>query len=150
MDREDRDESFAARLDGLIRRMHAPGKPELTNEQVAAGVREHGYDISATYVWQLRNGQRDNPTYRHIKGLAAFFGVPPAYFIDDHTRNDIDREIDMLVRMREAGIERWAARSFGISDEGKEAISAMIEHVRRLEKLPDEVPVRTSSEMEDP
>jgi len=38
MDREARDDSFAARLDGLIRRMHAPGKPELTNEQVAAGV----------------------------------------------------------------------------------------------------------------
>lgn len=46
--------------------------------------------ISATYVWPVKTGRRDNPTYKHVIALARSFGVSPTYFFDeaDRARHD--------------------------------------------------------------
>lgn len=127
--------SFAERLDGLFKRVTNPATgAEYSYEQVAEGVRQKGYEISAAYIWQLRKGQKDNPRLRHVLGLAEFFDVPPSYFVDDEVHKRIDAELDLLIKMRDTGVQDVAQRAYGLSATGLEAVTDMIEHVRRIEE----------------
>jgi transcriptional regulator with XRE-family HTH domain len=129
---------LAPKLDRLFSAVHPRGRGEYTYREVAEGVRGRGFaPISATYVWQLRTGQRSNPTMKHIEGLAAFFGVPVNYFFNDDVAARVDAELDVLVALREGPIRQIALRSAGLSPESQQAIAEMVEHVRRLEGLPD-------------
>ena len=68
--------TLGEKIDHLFATMH-PAKGEYTHEQVAKAIEEQGRPtISATYLWQLRKGMRDNPTKRHLEALGNFFGVP--------------------------------------------------------------------------
>ena len=70
-----RPDTLAKKIDRLFKTVH-PGRGEYTHEQVADAIRQAGGPtISATYVWQLRKGIRDNPTKRHLEALSGFFGV---------------------------------------------------------------------------
>jgi transcriptional regulator with XRE-family HTH domain len=129
---------LAEKLDRLLRAIHPRGRGEYTYREVADGVRQLGLaPISGTYVWQLRTGQRTNPTMKHIEGLAAFFGVPVNYFFNDDVATRVDTELDMIVALRETPIRHIALRASGLSPESLSAITEMIEHVRRLEGLPE-------------
>ena len=74
---------------------------------------------------------------KHVEGLAAFFGVPVNYFFNDDVATRVDTELDMIVALRETPIRHIALRASGLSPESLSAIAEMIEHVRRLEGLPD-------------
>lgn len=127
--------TFASRLDRLFRSVH-PASGEYTYEEVATAIREAGGPtISATYVWQLRKGARDNPTKNHIEALSSFFGVPAAYFFDDDLSRRIDAELDVVASLRDAGVRQLALRAQGLSPESLRSIVDMIEQVRRLEGL---------------
>jgi len=129
---------LAEKLGRLFRAIHPRGRGEYTYREVADGIRQRGLaPISGTYVWQLRTGQRSNPTMKHIEGLAAFFGVPVNYFFNDDVATRVDTELDMIVALRETPIRHIALRASGLSPESLSAIAEMIEHVRRLEGLPD-------------
>jgi len=130
-------QSFAARLDHLFQRVRPPDKAEYTYEEVAHGATLAGFEISPAYVWQLRKGKRANPTLRHIEGLASFFGVPASYFLDPEVQRRVDAELDLITSLRDAGVQNLAMRAHGLSPEGLAAVESMVEHVRRLERLPD-------------
>lgn len=134
----DRDEPAAAladRLDRLFRTVHPAGRGEYTYDEVATAIREDGVPISHTYVWQLRKGLRDNPTKRHLEGLAKFFGVRPSYFLDEDT-SAVDSQLELLVAMRDQDVHQVALRTAGLSPAGLKAIMGMIEHARAIEGLP--------------
>ncbi|MEV6230150.1 helix-turn-helix domain-containing protein [Saccharopolyspora shandongensis] len=127
--------TLAAKVDHLFRNAH---RHECTYEEVAEAIRERGGPtISATYIWQLRKGIRDNPTKRHLEALAGFFGVPPAYFFDDSVSEQIDAELALLSALRDSSIRRMALRASGLSPKSLGALAEMIERVRELEGLPD-------------
>lgn len=130
---------LAAKLDHLFRAVHPPGRAEYTYEEVARELaRRSGGTFSATYLWQLRKGIRDNPTKRHLEALADWFGVPVAYFFDDDVAESIDSELDLLVTMRDARVRHVALRSAGLSEASLEVVQAVIEQARRLEGLSDD------------
>jgi transcriptional regulator with XRE-family HTH domain len=132
------DRSLAAKLDHLFRTVRPRTGGEYSFEEVAEGVRERGGPtISATYVWQLRRGVRDNPTKRHLEALAGFFGVPPAYFFDDEAAERINAELELLNALRDASVRQIALRALGLSPRSLNAITDMVERVRELEGLPD-------------
>lgn len=129
---------LAAKLDRLFHAVHPRGRGEYTYREVAEGVRARGFAaISATYIWQLRTGQRSNPTMKHVEGLAAFFGVPVNYFFNDDIAARVDAELDLVVALREGPIRQIALRAAGLSTDSLRAIAEMVEHVRRLEGLAD-------------
>ena len=131
---------LSEKIDRLFKTVH-PAAGEYTHEEVATAIREAGGPtISATYLWQLRKGARDNPTMRHIEALSDFFGVPPAYFFDDAVAEHIDAELALLTSLRDAQVRRVALRASGLSAESIGAIVDMIERVRKLEGLPDPPP----------
>jgi transcriptional regulator with XRE-family HTH domain len=133
-----RQRSLAEKLDHLFETVH-PARGEYTHQQVADAIEDAGGPtISATYLWQLRNGKRDNPTMRHLEALSGFFGVPPTYFFDDDTAERIDAELELLVSLRDASVRQLALRASGLSEDSLGALVDMVERVRKLEGLPDE------------
>ena len=68
--------SLASKLDRLFQAVRPGGRGEYSYQEVADAIRaERGPTISATYLWQLRKGLRDNPTRNHLAALARFFGL---------------------------------------------------------------------------
>jgi transcriptional regulator with XRE-family HTH domain len=130
--------TLAQKLDHLFRTVHPATHGEYSFEEVAGAIRARGGPtISATYLWQLRRGLRDNPTKKHLEALAQFFGVSPAYFFDDEAAARIDAELALLVALRDGSVRRIALRAAGLSPESLGAITEMVERVRQLEGLPD-------------
>lgn len=136
---QSRPRTLAEKIDRLFSAMHAQGRGELTYEEVAEAIRSQGGPtISATYLWLLRKGQRDNPTKKHLEALADFFGVPPAYFFDDEAAARIDVQLDLLTALRDAPVRQLALRASGLSTESLATIAEMVERVRQLEGLPEQ------------
>ncbi len=130
-------QTLAEKLNRLFRTVHPGDRGEYSSEEVAEGIAaKGGPTVSATYIWQLRKGLRDNPTKKHLEALADFFGVSPAYFFDDEAAARIEAELDLLAALRDASVRRIALRASGLSTASLSAITEMIEHVRQLEKLP--------------
>ena len=135
---EPRPTSLSQKLDYLFRTVHSHERGEYSFEEVAEAIRVRGGPtISATYIWQLRKGLRDNPTKKHLEALSEFFGVSPAYFFDDEAAARIDAELALLVALRDSPVRRIALRAFGLSADSLATIASMVERVRELERVPD-------------
>ncbi|WP_245712573.1 helix-turn-helix domain-containing protein [Micromonospora nigra] len=91
--------------------------------------------ISASYLWMLRRGERDNPTKRHLESLASFFDVSPAYFFDDAKSRAIADELALVKLLADAGVTRVATRLGGLSPKSLSHIADIVEHVRAIEGL---------------
>jgi transcriptional regulator with XRE-family HTH domain len=120
---------FAEKIGRLIT---AAGNPSY--ETVAREIKaEGGPTISAAYLWQLRTGTRDNPTFQHLQALARYFSkklnlpITLLYFdpqtsIDQpwtdaenaaraaELRGEGDEEQRLAERLAEQGIRRISAR----------------------------------------
>ena len=128
--------SLAEKLDRLFRAVRPAGRGEYSYQEIADAIRaEGGPTISATYLWQLRKGIRDNPTKNHLAALARFFGVSPAYFFDDDAAEVVDAQLCLLAAMRDTSVRTVALRAAGLSVESLAAVQAVIDHARRLEGL---------------
>lgn len=137
MPENDAEGTLAAKVNHLFRTVRPRSGGEYTFEEVAEAIRaKGGPTISATYLWQLRKGLRDNPTKRHLEALAGFFGVPPAYFFDDAEAKRIDAELALLTALRDAPVRQIALRANGLSAKSLETIAEMVDRVRELEGLP--------------
>jgi transcriptional regulator with XRE-family HTH domain len=132
-----RPRTLADKVNHLFQTVHPAGRGPYSNDEVATAIQDRGGpSISATYIWLLRKGERDNPTLKHLEALAEFFGVPPAYFFDDSATARIDAELEMLSAMRDAGVSALALRMAGLSERSLQPIAEVIERVRELEGLP--------------
>ena len=130
--------TLAQKLDRLFATVHPPGRGPYSNAEVAGALQrdEGGPTVSATYLWQLRKGLRDNPTKAHLEALARFFGVNPGYFFDDTSADDVDAQLAILAAVRDSGVRAIALRSAGLSATSLAAIRSMNESARQLERLP--------------
>jgi ESX-1-secreted protein regulator len=125
--------SLAAKIERLFETVQPLGR-EYSNDEVAKGCAEIvGGTFSKTYVWQLRTGQRDNPTKRHLEALASFFRVPPAYFFDDETSERVDSQLALIAALRNAEIRNITLRALELDESGRAFMSRMIEEVSRMQ-----------------
>jgi transcriptional regulator with XRE-family HTH domain len=128
---------LAEKLNHLFRAVRAPDGGEYSLDDVAEAIRgRDGPPISAAYLSLLRRGKRDNPTKEHIAALADFFGVSVTYFFDEPAAARFDRELDLLVSLRDPLVRRVAVAAQGLSRESLEAVLAIVQHARRVERLP--------------
>jgi transcriptional regulator with XRE-family HTH domain len=123
--------SLADKLNALFAARQASSGTTLTNRMVAEGVTARGVSISETLVHYLRTGKRDNPTKKHLEGIAHFFGVPPGHFFDDQD-DDADHELWAAVRDKEVraialrssrmtpAMRQWLAETIAGLDEAQE------------------------------
>jgi transcriptional regulator with XRE-family HTH domain len=128
-------ETLAARLNKLFASVRKPGGAEYSQREVAEGVTAAGEPISHSYVGQLRKGEKDNPTLRHLRGLARFFGVPVEYFTNDDVAAQVDLELDKL-RALQALRVRTAAMRATVLPEAERSLAELariVEVIRGLE-----------------
>jgi len=119
---------FADKLDHLFATVHPRGRRPYSMDEVAAGIAEQGSEpVSASYLWMLRKGQRDNPTIKTVEAIARFFGVPPAYFFDDELTGKVDEQLELLAKMRDAGLESLGLRAGELSPESRAAVARIID-----------------------
>ena len=129
---------LAGRIDMLFRTVRRPDREPYSHEEVARACREStGETFSATYLWQLRTGRRDNPTKRHLESLAQFFQVSPAYFFDEQQGAEIARELALLGALRDAGVRNMALRAVNLSSEGLDTVNDLIDAIARREASRD-------------
>jgi transcriptional regulator with XRE-family HTH domain len=135
--------SLAQKLNYLFQTVH-PGQSEpFSARQVAAAITAQAeargdakYEITHSYISLLRNGERDNPTLKHLEALASFFGVPVTYFFaDDDTARRLEGQVQLLAALSDAGVREVAFRAAGLSAESLETITEVMRQVRRLEGL---------------
>lgn len=127
--------TLAQKLDRLFDVVRPSGAPEATYREVAAAIAARGgASISASYIWQLRTGVKDNPTIKHLQGLADYFDVSPAYFLDEHEAERIDSELEVLRTLRDAGVRTIALRAAELSPESLGLVQDLIERERQREQ----------------
>lgn len=129
---------LAQRLNHLFATVHPGGRGPYTLREVADAInREAGEPIiSASYLSQLRAGQRTEPSHSRLVAIARFFGVGVDYFSDQVSAEDADRQVEVLTAMRDAGVRAIALRAYGLSESSLAVVLAVIENARRLENLP--------------
>jgi transcriptional regulator with XRE-family HTH domain len=126
---------LAEKIEALFRVVRRPDHQPYSNEDVAAACRQAtGESFSATYLWQLRTGRRDNPTKRHLEALAQFFDVPPAYFFDDAEGERIASQLELLGALRDANVRSVALRAVGLSPQALDTVSDLIDVIARREQ----------------
>jgi transcriptional regulator with XRE-family HTH domain len=130
---------LGAQLNYLFETVPKPDGAGLwTNEEAAAAMTESGVSISAAYLSQLRTGKRDNPSARHLSGIANLFGVPLQYFMDPDVADPINADLRLLAAMRNSDVRGIALRAHGLSPGSLGHLAGIIEQIRKLEQLPDE------------
>jgi transcriptional regulator with XRE-family HTH domain len=126
--------TLAEKLNTLFDTVRDERGREFSNQRVAAAV-----GVSDAYIGYLRRGERTNPTKANLEALARFFGVTPDYFFDSSTAERVAeqlRELRLLSRLRDAGALKVAMRLGGLSPGSLEAVAAMVDKLRELERLP--------------
>jgi transcriptional regulator with XRE-family HTH domain len=127
--------TLAEKIETLFDVVRRPNRELFSNEDVAKACRERsGESFSATYLWQLRTGRRDNPTKRHLEALADFFHVPVAYFFDDEQGSVLAKELELLGALRDAEVRSIAQRAVTLSPEGIGTVGDLIDVIARREK----------------
>src|SRR5512133_194886 len=122
--------TLADKLNHLFRTVRPRGGKEYSNNEVATAI-----GVSGTYIGQLKSGVRTNPTKSTIEGIAEFFGVDPAYFFDDSVADQIDANLELLVRLRDAGVTRAAARLVGLSPDMRELADTFLAQLETVQGL---------------
>jgi transcriptional regulator with XRE-family HTH domain len=126
--------TLAAKIDRLFHLVRRANREPFSHEEVARACRElTGESFSATYLWQLRTGRRDNPTKRHLEALASFFQVPPAYFFDDEQGAQIAAELDLLAAIRDNAVRQLLLRAADLSPEALRTVGDVVEAIGRRE-----------------
>ncbi|MFI1012574.1 hypothetical protein [Streptomyces sp. NPDC020965] len=129
--------SFAERLDYLCK--HSPRGP-VSNPQVAKMLAAEGLpSLSDTYMWQLRCGRADNPTKKHMDGLADFFAVPKDYWSNRTTATVVNSMITRLNGFKKDGAtsEQLHRQLASFTKQMSEGVTpeALIEQLEELARL---------------
>lgn len=133
------------KLNRLFEKVRPHPDREYSNAQVAAEINAEaigGQTISQSYIWQLRNSIKDNPTIKHLQGLARFFGVPVSYFFDDSVTDRVDAELarlreqqEKLTQLRSGGDAQMIAMRAGeLSESRRQQVIDLLNVVYELEK----------------
>lgn len=131
---------LADRLNVLFARVPRPGTNQrYTNERAAEELTEAGVSVSGAYLSLLRSGKKNNPTARLLAAIAELFQVPITYFFDADEAERITEQLDMLVALRNAGVQGIVSRTAGVSDAGIANLAAILEQIRKMEGLDDGV-----------
>jgi transcriptional regulator with XRE-family HTH domain len=130
---------LAHRLNRLFATVHPAGRGPYTLREAADAINSEAGEtiISASYLSQLRAGQRREPSHSRLAAIARFFGVDVDYFSPEVSAEDADRQTEILTAMRDAGVRAIALRAHGLSEPSLAAVLAVIENARRLENLPE-------------
>ena len=143
-DRLAKAETLARKVNLLLDVVVAEGGKPYEFSDIQAGVRQHGYELSRTRWWRIRSGESLEvvPT-EALVALAKFFEIDPVYLTDEtgELPERIERELQLLKKMRRNQLKNIAARTLGDIDiKTLDAINAILDEVDALERIDPEHP----------
>lgn len=119
--------SFADKLRQLFQVVRDPDGGEYSPDHVATWIGANtDTTISASYIYMLRRGERPNPTKSHIEGLAAFFGMPPAFFFDEELGTRMSEELELLAALRDSNVRAITTRTAELTDDARRSVLAIV------------------------
>ena len=121
---------LAGKLNTLLEVMHPADRGPYTFQEIQAGVKAHGAKLSRARWYYLREG-RDTPDRHLLKAIALFFGVDPAYLLDDDVLVDerVEAQLNYLKTMRDNEVRNTAVRA--IEELPPAALNEMAEIIKR-------------------
>ncbi len=141
-----RPRTVAEKLTRLFEVLHPPGGKELSTRELARRVKALGGSVSSTYVSDLRNGKKTNPSLDQIKWISEAFGISAGYFTDDEVAERIDAELNRLeAHQQNAQLAELAEhtvsvaeRTADLDESDKAALAKMVEDywLRRKTRRP--------------
>ena len=128
---------LAERLDRLFRVVHPPDRGPYTPKEAADAIDEAAGEnvVSATYLYLLLTGERNNPTLWHLTAIARFFEVSLDYFASEPAPDD-DLRVEVVQAMKDDNVRYVAVRASGLSERSLRAVRDVIESARAIERLP--------------
>ncbi|WP_442349022.1 helix-turn-helix transcriptional regulator [Gordonia sp. (in: high G+C Gram-positive bacteria)] len=107
----------------------------MTNEQLAAALKADDPElrVSGAYLSALRTGKRSRPSMELQVALARHFGVPVTDLMDVEDAGHILN----ADQMDDLGVRSIATRAVGLDNESLLTVAAVLDHVRRLQGLPE-------------
>ncbi|MFH8748356.1 helix-turn-helix domain-containing protein [Streptomyces rimosus] len=139
---EDRADSLAAKLNCLFERAEGPDGSPPSNRQVAASINAAAGEqiISHSYISLLRNGHRDNPTFRQLEVLANYFDVSPAFFFDhDEIAAQVAEGLRFLTSLHTGDVSAPSPRADGLTAELLDHVNEVMGQIERS-RQPASVP----------
>lgn len=129
--------TLAQKIEHLFATTTPNGQKAPSHEDVATAINIAAGEraISATYIWQLRTGRKTNPTKKHLEALAHYFGVSPAYFLDNEDAQRIDEQLALLQALKESDVRSIALRAHGLSASSRQTLADVVSQLRKLEGL---------------
>lgn len=136
-DRLERAEILARKINLLLDVVVAEGGEPYEFADIQAGVRQNGYELSRTRWWRIRTGESPEAVPKEaLVAMAKFFEVDPAYLTEEagDLPERIERELQLLKKMRRNKLKNIAARTLGdIDTKTLEAINALLDDVDSYE-----------------
>ncbi|MFJ9865360.1 helix-turn-helix domain-containing protein [Streptomyces sp. NPDC101165] len=134
---DDPSRTLAQKIEHLFATTTPNGQKAPSHEDVATAINIAAGEraISATYIWQLRTGRKTNPTKKHLEALARYFGVSPAYFLDNEEAQRIDEQLALLQALKERDVRSIALRAHGLSASSRQTLADVVSHLCKLEGL---------------
>ncbi|GIF74207.1 MULTISPECIES: helix-turn-helix transcriptional regulator [Asanoa] len=141
------------RLTYLFETVREPGSRPSYRAVAEAIKSEQGVVMSAQYINQLANGERENPGLVQLTAIATYFGVTPGYLLGEHAHverfaGELQRlaeavamreQVQQLMddTMQEPAVQQIVLRARGVSPAHLELVAEMLAKVRRMEGLDD-------------
>lgn len=94
-----------------------------------------GTGISDTLLRGMRRGDKTNPTIDTLMKIAAFFDVPPTFWVSPDPEAEIAGR-DLQRAMEDAGVHSIALRSKGLDARGLRFVKESIDMARSSQGLP--------------
>ncbi|WP_367325713.1 helix-turn-helix domain-containing protein [Streptomyces sp. HUAS ZL42] len=124
---------LAARLEYLFEHVQPLGRRH-TLQEVVDGIKaveeSEGVSLSVGRLSMLMNGKAPNPTIGTLRALAAFFGVPVGYFVDDAVADQTMAQLALITAMRNNDVRAVALRAAAVatlSVHGLDVVRGLVE-----------------------
>jgi transcriptional regulator with XRE-family HTH domain len=124
---------ISERLTKLIANVYPPHRGPLSAREISDRAQRLGFQLSESYVYQLRNGKRANPTIEPLFAIAAVFDVPVEYFFNDRAAAVLQADLALARAMNDAGVRDIALRAADLSPEARQAVVTMLQQFQNLD-----------------
>jgi len=121
---------LATRLESLRMRTGVKGRKPLTWGQIAKEINSATGDevISPSFLYNLANGTKDNPTRRHLAVLAAYFGIPVSYFFEDDLSDSLSAtDVELAKAINDPRVRALALAAAGLPNQSLDALRTVID-----------------------
>lgn len=121
---------LASRLEAMRLKTGAKGRKALTWGQIAKEINSAAGDevISPSFLYNLANGTKDNPTRRHLAVLAAYFGAPVSYFFEDDLSDGLSaNDVELAKAINDPRVRALALAAAGLPNQSLDALRTVVD-----------------------